>query len=142
MDIWISWAKRKTTCRYCEKLIEAGTPVIRGKLWRKLGTATKWSYYYYWHPECWLKEAYAYLEAHPYHQTVGRPRLSLSEEDRQKRLSILRERARLIWRLKELILLDNDEAVSNIMLRLEELRAEIEPLGGVPKSWDKPLFKE
>jgi len=66
----------------------------------------------------------------------------LSEEDRQKRLSILRERARLIWRLKELILLDNDEAVSNIMLRLEELRAEIEPLGGVPKSWDKPLFKE
>ena len=138
MEIWMTWAKRKARCRFCEQPIEKATPVVKGKMWRKLATGTKWSYMFYWHPECWLKAAYIYLEQHPFVPKRGRAKLALDESTRAQRLRLLRERARLTYRLREIALYGDDgSAEERILDRLIELVAEIEPLGGAPKSWGK-----
>ena len=143
MDIWVSWAKRKATCHYCSKPILARTPIIKGKMWKKMATATKWSIMFYWHPECWLNQAYAYLEQHPFIPKRGRAKLVLDKDAKTKRLKLLRERARLIYRLKDIMLYGNNSDIEErILSRLLELVVEIEPLGGVPKSWDKLPIKE
>jgi len=115
---------------------------LKGKLWKKLGTttATKWSYRFYWHPECWLKQAYDYLEQHPFVPKRGRARLALSEDKRMQRLKLLRDRARLVYKLREIHLYGNNgKVVEQILDRLIRIAEKIEPLGGIPKSWDKPL---
>lgn len=137
MDIWISWCKRKAACRYCGQPIVASTPIVKGKLWKKHTSGKKWCYRFYWHPQCWLAEAMLYLEQHPYKAIKsGRPKLILSSEDAKKRLRILRKRARLIFELKERI--ENGITDLNGILRqLAELPAQIEKVGGMPKSWIK-----
>ena len=136
MDIWITWNKRRATCRFCQKPITVASPMIRGKLWRKSGTATKWSYQYYWHPQCYMEEQMAYLAAHPYQSTHhGRPRLEMDEDTRAKRIKVLRKRATLVYKLKEQ--LENGKNVDWIIDKLMEAMIEIEQLGGAPKSWSK-----
>jgi hypothetical protein len=78
----------------------------------------------------------------------GRKTLLLSQDVRKKRLQLLQRHARLVQMLKEeMEKLATDETtsspqgswerVANIGLRLEELKSAIEPLGGVPSSWQE-----
>jgi len=135
--------------------------MVVGKLWRSSkegGDARRWVIHFRWHaqkaPEvlglypvnCWMQEGLEYLKAHPYEETRGRKQLPLAKEQKEARLKILRQRARLVQKLKTLMeAYDQEEAHLsqedlNYMIRvgsqIEELKERIEPLGGVPPSWE------
>lgn len=76
MDIWVTWCKRKIICPTCNEEIAVASPIVK-------------SPFKSWHPECWLKEALAYLELHPYKtRHKGRPKLKLSAEEKRQRLRL------------------------------------------------------
>ena len=137
MDVWITWNRKVATCHYCDKPITVATPMVKAKWWRKKsGSAAKWSYRMYWHPQCWLDEALQYLKQHPYvPRSTGRPKLQLSEEVRQARAKLIRQRARLVYQLKETVENGSGAKTEHILNKLLELCMKIEPLGGIPKSW-------
>lgn len=145
MDIWISWCRRTAKCHFCELPITVATPMVKGKLWKKVGEATSWSYRPNWHPQCWIEEGLVYLEQHPYQaKSTGRPKLKLSEADAEQRQTLVRRRSRLIYILREMLTNGKDfehPSVIKILNRLLKLRIDIELFGGAPRSWDKPLIE-
>jgi len=150
MDIWLTTCKKKAKCSYCEELIELGEPVVYGRLWLR----TKEGEYkprrfvkrFRWHAQkgdekkcCWLEQALNNLANNPYIETRGRKRLVLPPEIREKRLKVLRRRAKVVQQLRteteeqpERQDIDEIIRLGGILARLKE---EIEPLGGVPKGW-------
>jgi hypothetical protein len=94
-----------------------------------------------WHPQCWIAEAFAYLDKNPYSPVKttgvsrGRPPLKMSKEDRTKRTAILRRRASFIQRIRAAVYEAKWDSVIRLYDKMLKLNAEIEPLGGVPKDW-------
>lgn len=100
-----------------------------------------------WHPECWLKEAFAYLDKNPYSPVKtagvsrGRPPLKMSKENRTKRTAILRRRASFIQRIRAAVYESKWDSVIRLYDKMLKLNAEIEPLGGVPENWiNEPAY--
>lgn len=142
MDIWITYCKRVSACGFCKQPIKTGSPMVKGKQWRKKsGAAAIWSYYFRWHPECWLKQGLEKLELHPYVPALtGRKKLQIDEIERVIRLYLLRTRARLISKLKDQSLYGpNGIEPEKIIDKLGALKKAIALVGGIPKSWEKPL---
>ncbi len=88
---------------------------------------------------CWLAQELDKLTTTSYVETRGRKRIVLPKEHRERRLYLLRKRARQVQRLKHVLTVptkqrDIDEVIK-IGVVLEEVKEEIENLGGVPKSW-------
>ena len=143
MEIWISHCKRQAKCRYCSEAILKGTPIVFGREWRsyeKDGSTRQWVRRFYWHPNCWLEEALAQLDKLPEAtDSMGRKPLTLSAEDKQKRFAILRKRARIAQRLHEELEVEdwqsNIDRIIALGNQVEQLKEEIEPLGGIPRSW-------
>jgi len=125
--------------------------MIAGKLWMRFtkegGEPRRWVKNFRWHVRreqdgmcCWLEQALENLSRHPPVETRGRKKLVLPKEKRLSRLSVLRRRARVVQRLKLLMMLptkqrDIDEVI-RLGSQLEEMKEEIAPLGGVPPSWE------
>lgn len=117
--------------------------------WRKrqdsanpLGTSEvvvrRWKTKFYWHFDCWIANAKQWLENHPYKNTTkrgGKPR-PITPEVRKLRFNILVRRAKLATRLREAISAKEFETMSELLTKMEALKEEIRPLGGVPKSWE------
>ena len=124
--------------------------MVCGKLWQKYteegGEPRRWVRNFRWHAKrkrdsqcCWLSQALENLSQHPVSETRGRKSLILPKEMKEERLKILRQRARAVAKLKELMLAplnarDVDEIIK-IGSRIEEMKEKISQLGGVPKSW-------
>lgn len=140
MDVWLTWCKRKTKCKYCPEPINPGEPVVVAKQWRKKASqdARHWPFILRFHPNCWLENALAYLEKHPYvpKRSMGRPKLDLSKDDKTKRLRMLRLRASIVYRQKVAAHEGRALRVLELEVRKQELIGEIEKCGGVPKSWE------
>jgi len=132
MDVWLTWCKRKSKCRHCGEYIQQGEPVVVGKLWSK---ERKWPMQFRWHPKCWLDQALAYLEKHPYipRLTTGRPKLELSDVDRKQRAKLLRQRATLCYQQRKAALAGNAVRVLHLEVKKQELIDQMP--GPVPKSW-------
>ncbi len=124
--------------------------MVFGKLWlRRSGEGTevlRWVKNFRWHAKrtrddqcCWLIKGLEEFSLRPYVEKRGRKKLLLPPEIKLKRLQILRRRARLVQRLKALILDELSNADLDIFIRIgsqiESLKDEIEPYGGIPKSW-------
>ena len=125
--------------------------MVCGKLWQKCtekGTEPRrWVKNFRWHAKrkrdgqcCWLAQALENLAQHPVLETRGRKSLVLPKPVMQERLKILRQRARTVAKLKELMLAplnqrDVDEIIK-IGSRIEIMKEKISKLGGVPKSWE------
>jgi len=137
MDIWATWCKKYVTCYHCKKVINAGEPMVVGKIWKKHGEATKWSWYIRWHPSCWMEQAMLSLEKRPYIPPAGRKPVEMEPEVRKARISILRRRASVVQRLKiETLRPDLDiDKIIHLGGLMDKQAKEIEKLGGVPKSW-------
>ena len=152
MDIYLT-ACRKTipACSYCGETIELSEPMVCGKLWQKYteegAEPRRWVKNFRWHAQrkrdgqcCWLAQALENLAKHPVLETRGRKRLILSKPVMQERLKILRQRARSVAKLNELMLAplnqrDVDEIIK-IGSRIEGMKERIDKLGGIPKSWE------
>jgi len=142
----MTWCRRRAKCHFCEGFVEAGQPIVKGKLWmRSDGSTRRWCVRLYWHPHCWVNEGLAYLETHPYQPAnKGRPPLALSETAKNERLKLLRARARTMQFIRQR--LDGgaswtDPAVIRLVEKLISLCDQIIPLGGMPKSWLKPIVE-
>jgi len=125
--------------------------MVCGKLWQKYteegGEPRRWVKNFRWHAQrkrdsqcCWLSQALENTSQHPVTETRGRKSLMLPKEVKEGRLRILRQRARAVARLKELMEAplnqrDVDEIIK-IGSRIEEMKENISQLGGVPKSWE------
>jgi len=125
--------------------------MICGKLWQKSteegGEPRRWVKNFRWHAKrkkdnqcCWLSQALENLLQQSMTETRGRKSLHLPKDMAEERLRILRQRARAVSKLKELMLAplrkrDVDEII-RIGSRIEEMKEKISQLGGVPKSWE------
>jgi len=141
VDIWIKRAVKKARCLYCPEPITKGQYMVIGKLWRRRdGTPRVWTVYLRWHPQCWIDQAIRKLEKLPVMENRGRKSLGLSDETREARVKIMMRRAAVVQRIRNEIGKPKEEQSIDKIIHLGELlnklKEEIEPLGGVPKSWN------
>jgi hypothetical protein len=152
VDLWLGTCNKSTECSYCQEPIASGEYAIFGRVWIRQtedsdsSTSRRWIKHLRWHAKrasdsqcCWLVGAIEYESAHPHAETRGRKRLAMPEEYRIKRLKILRQRARLVQQMKFLAEAPLDkrdiDRVIKIGGQIEELKVEIETVGGMPVSW-------
>lgn len=151
MDIWLTYCrKRVPKCSYCKEPIQVGDLMVIGRQWSRSSEgereSRRWVMNFRWHGErhtdgkcCWLQAGVDYLAQHPFVETRGRKQLQLTERQRKARLKILRQRARLVQKLKVLMEAPLDQTDIDLMVRIgsqiEDLKEQIAPLGGVPASW-------
>ncbi len=139
MDIWIKLCRKKSKCRHCPEPITKGQYMVVGKLWRRPdGVARIWTIYLRWHTQCWIDQAITKLEKLPVVESRGRKQL-LPDATRAARVKILMRRARTVQRIRIEVEKPAEEQTIDRIIHLGEilntLKEEIEPLGGVPKSW-------
>lgn len=146
MDVWFTWARNEATCEWCPDKIKRKTPMVVTKLWNKgQADSRKWNIIHRYHPACYLAQGLDYLDKHPFTEVhegevKGRPAIQLSPEDRKKRLALLKKRAALDQRLKNLKKGYHPEAdyivrEAAIYVEIAQVIQEIVTVGGIPKSW-------
>lgn len=138
--VWMVWCKRTAKCRWCEQQITTATPMVVVKYWRKGNeNERKWNLFLYFHPDCWVANGLDYLERNPYTVSVnrGRPKLSLSVEDKRKRTLLVMRKAALEQQKRKLKVDYPDKllAMARIDEKMMEIFMDITKYGGVPKSW-------
>lgn len=150
MDIRLAICRKTTRCSYCNQDITVGEPIVRGRVWQKRseseGKIKRWIRNFRWHGKrapdgqcCWLAQELDKLATVTFVETRGRKRIVLPKEHRERRLYLLRKRARQVQRLKHVLTVptaqrDIDEVIKIGMI-FDDIKVEIENLGGVPKSW-------
>ena len=84
-----------------------------------------------------------YLQFHPYiSRHKGRNILQMTDEAKLIRLKLLRTRAKIIQMVREKLINGLPEtAVVTLIDRLDLLKPQIAAVGGIPKSWEKPLIE-
>jgi hypothetical protein len=136
MDIWMTWAKRKAVCHFCKKDIKVREAEVRGKSWRRHGEVNRWSFMYYWHPQCWIEEGTVYLMKTKYSSgNRGRKALDMSYNDKVERNKILRRHAAFVQRIREAMDNGKVDKVLRLYASMEKLKAEIINYGGIPEKW-------
>ena len=150
IDIWVSKCRRTAKCNHCGQDIKLGEPVVRGRLWRQYedrqSEAKKWVRNFRWHARrstdglcCWIEQALVHLGTQKYVEKRGRKPLVLSPEVRKARLRLLQRRARVMQQLRleaeKAPEVRDIERIITLGGQLTDLQIEIQPIGGVPKSW-------
>lgn len=139
MNVWITITRKKAHCRYCEKDITIKEPQVVCQYFWVLRNGKKWMKKMSFHPSCWVKQgvAAAREKAKEYVEKRGRKRSDLSDTHKEMREKILRRHSSFAHRLNVEMEKDgpNYEKVANICEKMELIKVEIEPYGGVPKSW-------
>lgn len=131
MNIWMSVCKKRAKCHYCPEPINSGEYMVVAGFRRG-----KWYLRHSWHPQCWIDQAIVELERRgPMEETRGRKKMNVPDEVRSARFKIIARRASVIQRLKRAMVKGDLERIEHLAGELEKLKAEIEPLGGVPESW-------
>lgn len=101
--------------------------------------ASRWAFTIRFHPECWIEQGLAALKEKPVVETRGRKKAPMSDEVRTARVRVLMRRAAVVQRIKlEMERSDGEISMDRIIKyggQLNQLKEEIAPLGGVPKSW-------
>jgi len=153
MDVWLAYCRKTVKCAHCGEPIKPGDIAVFGRLWRSSkegGEARRWVKNFRWHAQkgegqvnCWLAAGLDYLSTHPVVETRGRRQLQLTKEQKEARLKILRQRARLVQKLRFYMELplrcQNEEDVAAIIKlgsQIQELKEQIAKVGGVPPSWE------
>jgi len=151
MDIWIARLNKTATCSDCGMPIKTGEPCVFGRIWtvrsgEGVEKPTKWVKKLYWHVRreddgkcCWIEQGIIAMMKRGYVERRGRKALGLPEEDKLKRIAILRRRARVMQRLRAEVELpskqQNVDRAIHLGAQLGKLKEEIQLVGGVPKSW-------
>lgn len=144
MNVWIKKCHKQAACKYCPKPIVNGEYMVVCKYYRKTKSAAgdpqKWGFFMRFHPQCWIDRAVAELESRVYTETRGRKKIEMLDETRVARLKIMMRHAAVVQRIKrEVEKSENSYQVDRIIHlgeMLGKLKEEIEPLGGIPKSWE------
>jgi len=138
MRVWMTWCKRRATCKYCGEYIEVGTPMVKGVIDKSQNPKMMITYKTYFHPQCWVENGLAYLERNPYTPAArGRKRSNLSFVDNQKRRKILARFASYQQSLRKIVGDSPRDKAAKVRInnKVNGLVDEITKLGGVPVSW-------
>ena len=144
MNVWMRKCRKKATCRYCNKPILKGEYMVVCRYYKRTmkevgGTPQKWSFTIRFHTQCWIDQGIAALESKPVIETRGGKKMEITDIDRISRFKILARRASVTQRIRvEAKKLDGEKNIDKIIHLgglLNKLKEEIEPFGGVPKSW-------
>jgi len=85
----------------------------------------RWGKRFYFHPECWVKDRVWHLGDTPKPiDSRGRPRITLTDEDRKSRKRLINQYNRL-----------SKHVGSEYDLKLLEIEEKLVILGGIPKNW-------
>lgn len=140
----MTWVRKEkgVTCKWCEKPIEAATPMVVVFWWNK-GNPEKrgWNVKRYYHPECWILQGLDYLEMNPYIPHKRGPKPKLSEEDARTRYLLVRRYHALQQRKQKLKADYPDKLLLEVKIdkQVTEIMMDISQVGGVPKSWIEKL---
>lgn len=103
------------------------------------GVSQSWRFYMHFHPQCWIDQAIASLSSRRIAETRGRKRLEITDEMREARLKVLRRRAAVVQRIRAEVSNpveeQNVDRIIHLGKAINDLKMEIELLGGAPKSW-------
>lgn len=78
-------------CHYCGKELETGEYMIT---WRKvINWKRNWYHNLFFHPECFIESSKFWLDSEHSHQRIGRPKSSLTEEERLEKRREQRRRS-------------------------------------------------
>ncbi|KKN75159.1 hypothetical protein LCGC14_0383180 [marine sediment metagenome] len=135
-NVFMYWCQHKAKCRWCEKDVEAGTPVIKVYFWNK-GNEEKrgWNVSRYYHPQCYIEQGLDYLKLNPYTPYVRkRPDNNLTSEQKELRYKLLRRKASIDQRKKRL---NSSHPLETARLdeQISKIMVEITKVGGIPKRW-------
>lgn len=113
--------------------------------WRKGDEGSRrWNYALYYHPQCWVDQGLDYLKMNPYVSRNVRepipvtPRLSsLTEEQKEYRITLLRRRGSLVQRKRNIKVGYPDRVLAEAGLdkQMAEIMVEIAEVGGIPPKW-------
>ena len=151
MDVWFRWARKQATCNWCNKKVERKEPEVVCKMWSKGDpNSRRLNFYRYYHPKCYLEQGMNYLRDHPFTdvnegQKKGRPFLELNVEKHEHRVKLLKRKASLDQRKRNLKAANlADFALKEALLDTEiyKLVLEIKDFGGVPEKWKKELAEK
>jgi hypothetical protein len=138
----MSICQRRTKCHFCGEPILLREPVVKGKIWIKLGETKKWIHMMYWHAKdkdgrcCWIEEGLVAVGKLRYNQGhTGRKPDNISPSDKIERQKILRRHAAFIQRMRQAMDDGNVERVLRLYHAMQKLNEEIEKYGGIPESW-------
>lgn len=140
-NVTVNWCQRTAKCEYCQNQIEAGTPLVTVFFWNKGQEGRKLNVKKYYHPQCWVDQALDYLRLNPYIPYNRHRSSELLPEDKQRRLKLMRDKARLDQRRRNLKSdgTERIQAETRIDLHILELMEEISKVGGIPKRWVENL---
>lgn len=149
-NVTVSWCTRQAQCRWCEQPVEAGTPMVSVFFWnRGVDGKRGWNVKHHYHllrsdgKHCWDEQGLDYLKLNPYVPYIRGRRMKLSKKDSRSRLLILKRKAELDQRRRNL---KPDAPEYTLRLAVIEakvagLAAEILDYGGMPKSWMEELLR-
>lgn len=137
-NVYMSWCKRRAKCHFCPEMVEAGTPMVNVFLWRKGEDGVrKWNMKFYYHPQCWLDQGLDYLKMNPYVPYKRDRQLPLTERQQDIRRSILRRKASIEQRRRNLKSDYPDRILVEARMDkdIAELMVKIIKVGGIPPKW-------
>ena len=139
MNVWIKKTRKRVLCRYCGKFVETGQYQVVCVYFMRLKNGKNWKKTMHFHakdPNCWVDRAIGELALKPVIETRGRKPNALSDEVKERRVKILRRRASVVQRIgSEINGKGRPDKLMHLVELLNKLAVEIEPYGGVPKSW-------
>lgn len=136
-NVYMKWSQRIATCRWCKEPVKAGTPVVCVYFWNKGTEGRRWNNHYFYHPQCWITQGLDYLKMNPYTPYIRHKKSPLTDEQRKQRYLILRRKAALDQRKRNLKAEYPDRTLieARIDIQITELMLEIVPIGGIPPKW-------
>lgn len=140
MNIVASYAgKLIHACDWCGGSIDMGDRIFRGSWWYG-----KWRRMKFWHRRCYIEQCDAYWDSKPFipkerggHST-GRPKMDLTRDQHVRRKTLLVKASRLRTEMGNVIDLGMPNWVARrreIITKLDAVKEELEPIGGVPTNW-------
>ena len=140
MNVWIRRTTKRVECRYCGQFIETGEYQVVCMYFMPLKNSSRvWKKRMHFHakePYCWVERAITELALRPRVENRGGVALDISDEVREKRNKVLRRRASVMQRIgAEFEGRQRMPVITHLTEMLENMKLEIESLGGIPKSW-------
>ena len=144
MQVWMKICRKQATCRHCPRPILKNHPMVVCRYYKKTrmeagGSPQNWSFTIRFHPQCWIDQAVAALKEKVVVETRGRKKSPLLDNIRAARVRVLARRATVVQRIRAEMAKPkesrNIDRIIHLGGKLNELKEEIAPLGGVPKSW-------
>jgi len=137
-NVTITWCQREAECKWCGFKVDAGTPIVNVFFWRKGSEDHKgFNLKVHFHPDCWVAQGLDYLKLNPYIPYIRKKKLELTPEQAKQRYILLRRKAAIDQRIRNLNgnYPDRDLEEARLKLNITEIMLEIAPIGGIPKKW-------